>query len=866
MVVENLEIEIATTGDTAAAGVERLSNALANLSRRLGTKSLDAFNTKLRGLNDALGNISAAHVARINVLAGAMERLAAVRGQLGFTQSDLAGIANVGDVMGGATENGPIAPEQIVPENISPVTDQEFIDSTNEATQSLEELDGELKQKPADAKGAGDALKDVGKKASGATSGFGKLFAMLKRVAIMRALRGIIRAVANAFKEGTNNLVQYSAALGGVDSAAASPTMSAYATKLLEVKNAIGAMVGPLLQVLLPVINAVSSAFIAATNAVNAFISVLQGKSTFTKAKSYAVDYADSLDKAGGSASKLKKTLLDIDELNLLNDVSGGGGGGGSSNAMDYSEMFGEFELPDWLKGLQDFAASFKMKVSEILFDWDDLSQEQIMEKILVGLALVTGGLIGFALTGTAGGALVGAITVAAITIGVLAWKFNAEESAREAYENSDFHKEMLELQAAIADDAQANAEIGMRLDEIMNIDDEALQKIKKARTLLTAIFTISKKDNKTAVEIENINKLVAELNGLNLDGLNDVFVDASGNISLTADEAFRLLDALEQEIKLEAYREQWIELEKKHLDAKIALTSATDHYNEALAGQVTAQQEAHKWDEIVKLDYLATHKGADTLTESQLALLNSYYALGLGTADFKHNLDNATSALEEANSVVASAEETYDDAVEKYNNVSKALKDVKDAYNDVSDAVAKEINGKVTVEGNVKVKNVDTSNVVTPTIQSIITKAISFTGTFTLAEAKVKKLALLSTGEDITTKVRQNALGGIFNGRGWKPIQQYADGGVVGGQLFIAREAGPELVGTMGGHTAVMNNDQIVASVSDGVYRAVTAAMGNSGGDQSITINLDGKAVYQSVVNQNRREVRRTGMSPLFA
>ena len=35
---------------------------------------------------------------------------------------------------------------------------------------------------------------------------------------------------------------------------------------------------------------------------------------------------------------------------------------------------------------------------------------------------------------------------------------------------------------------------------------------------------------------------------------------------------------------------------------------------------------------------------------------------------------------------------------------------------------------------------------------------------------------------------------------------------------MFIAREAGPELVGTMGNRTAVANNDQIVAGIAGGV------------------------------------------------
>ncbi len=41
-------------------------------------------------------------------------------------------------------------------------------------------------------------------------------------------------------------------------------------------------------------------------------------------------------------------------------------------------------------------------------------------------------------------------------------------------------------------------------------------------------------------------------------------------------------------------------------------------------------------------------------------------------------------------------------------------------------------------------------------------------------------------------------------------------------GQLFLAREAGPELVGTIGSHTAVMNNNMIVESVKGGVVNCV--------------------------------------------
>lgn len=71
-------------------------------------------------------------------------------------------------------------------------------------------------------------------------------------------------------------------------------------------------------------------------------------------------------------------------------------------------------------------------------------------------------------------------------------------------------------------------------------------------------------------------------------------------------------------------------------------------------------------------------------------------------------------------------------------------------------------------------------------------------------------------------------AKGGIFENGSWHNIAKYASGGTPNmGQLFYAREKGPELVGTLKGRgTAVMNNDQIVASVSQGVSDAVYNVM----------------------------------------
>ena len=83
-------------------------------------------------------------------------------------------------------------------------------------------------------------------------------------------------------------------------------------------------------------------------------------------------------------------------------------------------------------------------------------------------------------------------------------------------------------------------------------------------------------------------------------------------------------------------------------------------------------------------------------------------------------------------------------------------------------------------------------------------------------------------------------------------------------GQMFFARESGPELVGTIGGHTAVANNNDIVAAVSQGVASAVASVMGGSG-SQNIAVNVDGRTLFNIMVNQNNAYVRQTGASPLL-
>lgn len=90
--------------------------------------------------------------------------------------------------------------------------------------------------------------------------------------------------------------------------------------------------------------------------------------------------------------------------------------------------------------------------------------------------------------------------------------------------------------------------------------------------------------------------------------------------------------------------------------------------------------------------------------------------------------------------------------------------------------------------------------------------------------------------------------------------IPKLADGGFVNeGQLFIAREAGAEMVGAIGRKTAVANNDQIVEGITagvtvanDGVIAAIYALL-NAVEDKDMSISIGDDVIGRSYDRYNR-------------
>lgn len=112
-----------------------------------------------------------------------------------------------------------------------------------------------------------------------------------------------------------------------------------------------------------------------------------------------------------------------------------------------------------------------------------------------------------------------------------------------------------------------------------------------------------------------------------------------------------------------------------------------------------------------------------------------------------------------------------------------------------------------------------------------------------------------------------------IFDSSGRPSVQfkQYAHGGYPDfGEIFLARESGPEMVGTIGNHTAVANNEQIVTAIERGVYNAMMSASAhNSSGGESVGFKADdvtigGDILLRAFVRAHNNYVYATGQSPL--
>lgn len=208
-------------------------------------------------------------------------------------------------------------------------------------------------------------LKELMGGVSSGGNGMG-LGRMIGSSILFSTIFGAISQIKQAVKEGSDNLVQYSDTYN--------KSISGMVSSLLYLKNAWAAAFAPIINVVAPYVSAFIDMMARALNTVGQFMAALTGKGFVVQAKKAWKDYGASiadtsknaskgLNNTNDAAKKLKKTILGFDELNVLtsNDDTGsnGGSGSGSGSGGGYtgpspSDMFETIKVPDSMKDLAD--------------------------------------------------------------------------------------------------------------------------------------------------------------------------------------------------------------------------------------------------------------------------------------------------------------------------------------------------------------------------------------------------------------------------------------------------------------------------------------------------------------------------------
>lgn len=106
---------------------------------------------------------------------------------------------------------------------------------------------------------------------------------------------------------------------------------------------------------------------------------------------------------------------------------------------------------------------------------------------------------------------------------------------------------------------------------------------------------------------------------------------------------------------------------------------------------------------------------------------------------------------------------------------------------------------------------------------------------------------------QDFLNWMRQQKVAGYATG-GFPPV----------GELFVARESGPELVGTLGGRPAVANESQIENGIKSAVLEALQSG-DFANGNISLQLYIDGNEIKDVIVRRINNDVQMTGRSPLM-
>ena len=180
----------------------------------------------------------------------------------------------------------------------------------------------------------------MGKAIGGVVSKLHEMFAGIVRIATYRLFRSMIKWITQGLSEGIQNLYQWSKALDQSFSKA----MDLYATSRQYMNNSFAAMLEPIIEELVPLLDQAVDKAVELMNKFNQMFSALTGKSTWTKALKVATEYDEATKQAKKDTDELRRSLLGFDEINRL-EGDKNKGSSSKGDEKDYSSMFVEMPI-----------------------------------------------------------------------------------------------------------------------------------------------------------------------------------------------------------------------------------------------------------------------------------------------------------------------------------------------------------------------------------------------------------------------------------------------------------------------------------------------------------------------------------------
>lgn len=694
--------------------------------------------------------------------------------------------------------------------------------------------------------------------------------------------------------------------------------------KTEEAARALGNLLLPIVKIVVPWLIAGAEAVTKFANGL-ALILGIEGAGDdsfdFSNIIQGAQGQEDAWTGASNAAEEYKRMLLGIDELNVLN--GNGGAGGGSGGNLDIPG-YGDF-LDDLAKdenkdigGVSDLL----LTIRDVFVDWEDLNAEQVAQKILTGFGALLGAVAGFSVGGLKGGLLGLAVgTVLSLLLSNVIFDHDGTFSGTELLQS------LLPILGGIAGFAISGTPVGgligfaigaalSLLIENFAIDGETGRLSSgfgnNMKDLIRKVFagagigfilggpggamigaaigtvvsmTLSSLgwNGEASPNADLIRKLLPFLGaagggliGFAIGGPAGAAIGATIGVGLGL--AVAAIDWEDLGAKYDSFVDNvrskfdgvstWI-TEKTGLTAQDIVNGFTSAYTGVDAAYMVPTQQdftnlftwlGEKYTENkdaliqAQMDAFAGQNEQYMVpTQEDFANLFSWMRQSFG--DLKTNIitsfNNAkTSVMSNFITPLRTQGSNLANNLRSWfqttcNNIASAFQTARDRVQAIFGSLASWFS----------------SNVVSP-IQNLIS---SIGGAVSNAISNwSSKLGNIFGGSKKTTNSNpydnrpdwikaQGLTFGVFASGGFPDV----------GQLFVAREQGPELVGRIGNQSAVANNNQIIDGIRQGVYEAMMAS--NSGGrNGDINLYVSGKQLMTAVAEEARRETVRTGVNPL--